>query len=65
MPADRTWLLPQSQEVVQKVLAKYKTLDPNGIQNEIEALAKESHKIHDVDSIKKWALSGSNRRPTD
>ena len=51
MPADRTWLAPQSQEVVQSVLAKYISLDSNGIQNEIEALAKESHKIHDIDSI--------------
>ena len=51
MPAERTWLAPQSQEVVQSVLAKYKTLDPSGIQSEIEALAKESHKIHDIDSI--------------
>jgi hypothetical protein len=51
VPAERTWLAPQSQEVVQSVLAKYITLDPSGIQNEIEALAKESHKIHDIDSI--------------
>jgi len=51
VPADRTWLAPQSQEVVQSVLAKYISLDPNGIQNEIEALAKESHKIHDIVSI--------------
>lgn len=47
----REWLIPSSKTIVNSVLTKLGTLDPAGVQKEIEALAKESHRIHDVENL--------------
>ena len=47
----RDWLALNTQTVISKVLNETKNLSPDQIQNKIENLAKESHEIHDVNSI--------------
>jgi glycine hydroxymethyltransferase len=49
--ADRDWLAPTSKEVVRGVLANLSALSPGAVQSEIEALAVESHRIHDIDNL--------------